>query len=124
VDHAAVKRYRSYWAYPGIEISEVGGTRFGRAMLEWTLPPWKFEKIGIPSLYTTWMRTALFASTMGTNFDIDGAPREKLVNAGIQIDFKLVMFSGLPSTLSFGFAGATGEGRETSTEFMISLKIL
>jgi hypothetical protein len=123
VDHLEPKRYRDYDPFPGAEISEISGTRFGKAQLEWTLPPWRFERVGIPNFYCTWMRTALFGGAIVTNISED-APRQKLVNAGIQVDFRLVMFFGLESMLSVGYAGATGDDRETTTEFMISLKIL
>jgi len=123
VDHQDIKRYRQYDTFPGVDISEISGTRFGKAMLEWTLPPWRFERLGVPILYTTWMRTALFAGGIVTNFGND-APRERFADAGVQVDFRLVLFSGLPSTLSFGYAAAVGDHLRATGEFMVSLKIL
>ena len=108
----------------GVDIAEISGTDFGKALFEWTLPPWRFQKIGIPNLYVTWMRTALFAGGIFTNIGEASDLQEKVVNVGAQIDFRLVIFSGLDSMLSIGYAGATGDDRKTTTEFMISLKIL
>ena len=124
VDHLNPKRYRNYDTFPGVDISSIGGTDFGKAMVELTLPPWRFEKIGIPNLYVTWMRAAVFTSGIVTNLGEATEFQQKLVNVGAQIDFRLVVFSGLDSMLSFGYAGATGDDRKTTYEFMVSLKIL
>jgi hypothetical protein len=124
VDHLTPKRYRTYESFPGAEISSIGGTDFTKAMLEWTLPPWRFEKIGIPNLFVTYMRPAIFASAIATNHHEASETQQRLVNVGAQLDFRLTIFSGLPSMLSFGYAGATGENIETTYEWMISLKIL
>ena len=40
------------------------------------------------------------------------------------MDFRLVIFSALESTLSIGGAAAKEEGRDIESEFMISLKIM
>jgi hypothetical protein len=40
------------------------------------------------------------------------------------VDFRLVIFSALESTLSFGYAAAWEENRKVQTEFMVSLKIM
>jgi hypothetical protein len=40
------------------------------------------------------------------------------------VDFRLVIFSALESTLSLGYAAAKEDGRPVDTEFMISLKIM
>jgi hypothetical protein len=92
-------------------------------MAEWTLPPVRFKRVGFPALYCTWARPALFTSALVTNVSNNAVERH-LFNAGGQIDFRLVIFSGLPSMFSLGYAGAFEQGRKTETEFMISLKIL
>ena len=74
-------------------------------------------------MYVTWARAALFTSVLATNLDQSDVGRE-LLNVGAQVDLRMVIFSGLPSTLSFGAATAFEQHRETSTEFMISLRIL
>ena len=123
VDHRGVKRYRGHGSFPGTELNAVGGTNFGRSMVEWTLPPVRFRRVGFPAMYCTWARPALFTSGVVTNYTSDNFQRE-LVNVGAQIDFRMVIFSGLPSMFSIGYAAAMEDGRKPETEFMISLKIL
>jgi hypothetical protein len=123
VDHQEVKRYRDYDRFPGVEIDEIAGTNFAKTTLEWTLPPVRFRRIGFQQLYCTYARTALFAGGIVTNLD-DDAFRREVGNVGGQMDFRLVIFSALETTLSFGYAAAKEEGHRMDTEFMISLKIL
>lgn len=123
VDHQEVKRYRDFDRFPGAEIDEVSGTNFGRLMVEWTLPPVRFRRVGVPKLYCTYARAALFTTGLATNLDDDSFRREA-INWGGQVDFRLVIFSALESTLSVGGAAAKEEGRDLEKEFMISLKIM
>jgi hypothetical protein len=124
VDHQEVKRYRDYDRFPGAEIDEISGINFGRLMLEWTLPPVRFRRVGLPQFYCTYARAAVFSTGLTTDFD-DESFRNDWLNWGGQVDFRLVIFSALESTLSVGGAwfkldGAPGTGKE----FMISLKIM
>ncbi len=123
VDHQEVKRYRNFERFPGAEIDAISGTNFARAMVEWTLPPVRFRRAGVPKFYCTYARPALFTIGLVTNMD-DSAFRREAINWGGQIDFRLVIFSALESTLSIGAAAAKEEGREVESEFMISLKIM
>ncbi len=123
VDHADEKRYREYYSFPGLELNELGGTNFGKLMLEWTLPPKRFRRFGIPSLYSNWAHLRLFSTGISTNWD-EHALRRNLVNFGVQLDFKLVIFSTMSSTFSLGYGTAIEKSQRPSNEFMISLKIL
>jgi hypothetical protein len=69
------------------------------------------------------MRLVLFGAGIATNLDRPFAG-QKAVSAGGQLDCKLVLFSTLSSTLSFGYAVAAEEHQRRRTEFMISLKLL
>jgi hypothetical protein len=69
------------------------------------------------------MRLALFSGGVATNLNRKAAG-QRAVTMGGQLDCKLVLFSTLSSTLSFGFAMAAEEDRRLSNEFMISLKLL
>jgi hypothetical protein len=123
VDHGDEKRYRMPWAFPGLEINEVGGTTFARSMAEWNLPPLRFRRIGTPGLYVTWMRAALFSGVLATN--VDHAPLRRVVtNAGIQVDFQLTALSALDMMVSIGGAAAFEEGVSPRREFMVSFKVL
>lgn len=124
VDHQEVKRYRDYGRFPGAEIDAISGTSFARLMLEWTLPPVRFRRVGLPQFYCTYARPAVFATGLTTDLD-DETFRTDAFNWGGQVDFRLVIFSALESTLSIGGAWFQYEGIPgTGKEFMISLKIM
>jgi hypothetical protein len=123
VDHGDVERFRAYYSFPGVDIDEVGGTTFGKMMLEWRLPPLRFRHFGVPQFYCTWASTNLFVGGLSLNFD-DASLRQNLYNYGAQVDFKVVAFTNLSFTLSVGYARAHIPGMGWSDEVMISLKIL
>jgi hypothetical protein len=112
VDYQDAHRYREFYAFPGLEINEAGGTGFGKAMLEWDLPPMRFREAGVASLYANWARLALFGSKLRTGGN-------DYHDIGAQIDLSIVMFSNLESMFSVGYARA---GK--SNEVMVSLKLL
>jgi hypothetical protein len=123
IDHQEVKRYRDVSRFPGREIDEISGTNFAKLMAEWTLPPVRFRRVGIPKFYCTYARPAVFLTGLVTNLDDESARREA-ANWGAQVDFRLVIFSALESTLSIGAAGSHEDGRGRDNEFMFSLKIM
>jgi hypothetical protein len=56
---------------------------------------------------------------------MDDAPSlQKAVDVGIQTDFNLVLFSGLSSTFSLGYALGVQPSERAVREFTISLKLL
>lgn len=123
VDHREVKRYRDYYSFPGVALNALGGTNFTKAMVEWNLPPLRFGDLGFVSLYSTWARLSVFVAGIATN--LDSAPdRLTAATLGAQLDFKLVLFSMMDSTFSFGYARASEEGGHAGNEFMVSLKLL
>ncbi len=124
VDRGIVKRYREYYAMPGFELNAVGGRNFYRSMLEWNLPPLRFRRVGTPDFYLSWVRPALFVSTLTTDFDESEFKRE-VNSAGIQVDLRFTVMSRLSMTLSAGYARGFGNSLvDDDEEFMISLKIL
>jgi hypothetical protein len=123
IDHGAIKRYRDEYSFPGVEIDNIGGIQYAKGMLEWDLPPIRFRRFGLPSLYCNWARIGLFASTIATTYNTMDEVRT-YGNVGGQIDFRLVIFSSLESTLSFGYAVAAERNHRFTKEFMVSLKIL
>jgi hypothetical protein len=123
VDHLSAKRYREYYSFPGLELNEIEANNYGKLTLEWTLPAVKFRRLGAPGFYANWMQFSLFSSGIVANFTGDLEQRE-LGTAGVQVDFKVVMFSNLESTLSFGWASAFEEGHGPEREIMASLKLL
>ena len=53
----------------------------------------------------------------------DATVRRKLVNAGAQLDFRLMTLSNMNLTLSIGYAAAWEKGHKPAHEFMASLKV-
>jgi hypothetical protein len=123
VDHLSVQRYREYYSFPGVELNDIGGKNYGKATLEWDLPPLRFRRVGFPDLYFRWARLALFSSGIVANFDRREL-RRAVMSLGGQMDFNLVLFSNLTSTFSLGYAVAVEKDRSPAREFMISLKPL
>jgi hypothetical protein len=123
VDHLEVKRYREWYAFPGVGLDAIGGTNYVKSMLEWNLPPIRFRHAGSPGFYLTWARPAVFVSGISTNLG-DPAARTVLANAGAQLDFRLSMLSQLDLTLSLGYARAFEDGVRPRNEYMVSLNLL
>jgi hypothetical protein len=124
VDRGNIKRYREYYAMPGFEINEIGGRNFARTMLEWNLPPIRFQRVGSPGFYLSWARPALFVNHLVTDLD-DSAIRREVQSAGIQIDLRFTILSRMDMTLSVGYAKGFGNDLiEDDDEFMVSLKVL
>ncbi|MDH5501627.1 MAG: hypothetical protein OEY72_11075, partial [Gammaproteobacteria bacterium] len=123
VDRADVKRYREFYALPGYELNEIPGRNFYRAMLEWNLPPLRFERVGTPGFYLSWARPALFVSSLATNVDRSDL-RQDATSAGAQVDFRFTILSRMDMTFSVGYAVGFDGSARSGDEFMISLKIL
>ena len=123
VDYQETQRYREYYSFPGVELNEISGTTFGKILLEWSLPPLRFRRFGFQNLYCTYAHLSIFSSGIVANVD-DELTRRNVENIGAQINFKVIIFSNLESTLSFGYAFAFETHQRPTKEFMVSLKIL
>ncbi|HSD70833.1 MAG TPA: hypothetical protein VLB07_14840, partial [Woeseiaceae bacterium] len=123
VDRGEIKRYREFYALPGFELNEVPGRNFYRGMLEWNLPPVRFQRVGTPGFYLSWARPALFATSLITNLDRSDL-RQDAGSVGVQVDFRFTILSRMDMTLSLGYAAGLYGESETGDEFMASLKIL
>ncbi|MDH3757814.1 MAG: hypothetical protein OES93_08175, partial [Gammaproteobacteria bacterium] len=123
VDRLEIKRYREFYAFPGFELNEIPGRNFYRGMIEWNLSPIRFSQIGTSRFYLSYIRPAIFASSIVTNLD-DSALRLDAANIGTQLDLSFTVNSRYDMTLSFGYAVGFLEGSRNDDEFMVSLKIL
>ena len=123
VDHGKVKRYRDVISFPGLEINEAFGQTFGKAMLEWNIPPLRFAHLGSPAAYGSWLRSSIFVTGLVTDFD-ESSLRKKIGNAGAQVDLRFTVLSRLDMTFSLGWAVAYEDGVAPRREGMISLKIM
>jgi hypothetical protein len=123
VDAGDEKRYREYFSFPGVEIDELPGRNFVKAIAEWNLPPLRFTHAGTPGFYAAWVRPAVFAGGLMTNLD-DRVSRQRAANIGAQLDVRFSVLSALDMTVSAGAAVAFRANGPTSREAMVSLKIL
>ena len=104
-----------------MHLNQIGARNFAKSVLEWDLPPVRFRDLGSTKLYCNWVRLALFSGGLATN--LENSQRRGYVNAGAQIDFRLVLFTYTKSTFSTGFAMARDRAGHTGSEFMVSLKL-
>jgi hypothetical protein len=123
VDEGEIKRYREWYSFPGVDLNSIGGQTFAKALLEWNLPPLRFEKLGWTSFYVTWARASIFTTGLVTSPD-DSDLRSEYGNIGAQIDVRFTALSRLQMTISLGLARAFLPGGDTADEVMLSLKIL
>jgi hypothetical protein len=123
VDHQSIERFREYYAFPGLGLNEIGGTTFGKGMIELKLPPIRFRRFGIPALYATFAKLSIFGSALSTDFDRADL-RTHLYNAGGQLDLKITLMSHLKMTFSAGYAWLFEKGSRPIKESMFSFKIL
>lgn len=123
VDYRDIRQFRNAESFPGMDINAVGGANYGRVQVEWTSPPLRFRRVGIPSFYLRWAGLSLFTTGLVTDVD-DEAARRTMGSVGAQLDVRLVTLSHLDSTFSLGFAVAGGRGVPRSSELMFSFKIM
>jgi len=123
VDYRDIRQFRETESFAGLDINEVGGANYARGQVEWTSPPLRFRRVGIPSFYFRWADLTLFTTGLMTDVD-DATIRRELVSAGAQLDVRLVTLSHLDSTISFGFAEAWGPGMTPGNSLMFSFKIM
>jgi len=122
VDDREIKRYREYHTLPGFEIDEISARQFIKSVVEWNMPPVRFESAGSPSLYLANARPAIFAGMLLTN---PGDLMERTVfSIGGQVDFNFTLAHRLPMTLSIGYASGFEGGADRNDELLISLKVM
>ena len=123
VDNRDVKRYRQYETFPGFEIDSLGGRRFFKSVLEWNAPPLRFEGVGKPGFYLSYIRPAVFAGTLIVDNSLAGG-RRTYHDIGLQLDMNFTILDHLPMTVSFGYAQGFEQSRKLDDEWLFSLKVL
>jgi hypothetical protein len=123
IDHQEIDRYRLFYAFPGVKLDAIGASTFAKGLGEWNLPPVRFRHLGTTAVYCNWARLTLFSAGLFTG-PAGQTERGVFGDVGAQVDFRIVLFTYLNSTFSAGYAAATDRHGRTSTEYMISLKIL
>jgi hypothetical protein len=126
IDYQQTRRYRSPFALPGLGYDagrSVIAQRFAKGTAELVIPPLRIRQLGGFNFFANWIQPMLFSSYLYTVNGSFGS--NEFVNLGGQIDLRMVTFSLLPSTLSFGYAKAWDiNGPDQFDEWMISLKLL
>jgi hypothetical protein len=122
VDHLSARRFREHYAFPGFDLDGIEAHGYVKLLAEVALPAKRFRQAGVPGFYLNLIQPTLFTS--GITTDPGSARQGSYGNAGAQVDVRLVMFSNLESTLSFGYAVGFAPDGSHPTEFMASLKIL
>lgn len=123
VDHQTEQRFRTLYAFPGVEIDDAGGRTFTKAQIETILPPIRFREFGGSFLYLKWIRSSLFATGLVTDPDVPSARAEGF-GVGAQLDARITLFSYLSATLSAGWGRARFGKGAWDQEWMVSLKLL
>ncbi len=123
VDHRGIQQFREVESFPGIAINDVSGANYGRAQVEWTLPPLRFRRVGTPSMYLRWASLSLVATGLVTDVD-DETLRRGIGSVGAQADFRLITLSHLESTFSVGYAASRERDLPFHSEWMFSFKIM
>jgi len=104
-----------------VHLNQIGAKSFAKSLAEWDLPPLRFRSLGSTMFYINWARLALFTGALAAN--PGGDHGRGYVNAGGQLDVRLVLFTHMKSTFSTGFAAARDRAGHTGTELMFSLKL-
>jgi hypothetical protein len=133
IDNASSKMYRGSFSFAGLSYDSeksIIAKSYYKTTLELLLPAIRYRKLGFFNLFATYSHPTIFAGSLFTkNYDVTSKGlgkeySETFRNIGFQLDTKLVMFSHLSSTISFGWARAFSEGKDYKEydEWMVSLK--
>ena len=120
--NGSAQRYRDVLSMPGFDLDALSGKSFVKSMLEWCLPPIRFEGLGWPGFYASWARPEVFVGGLETD-PTNSTYRRSSGDVGAQMDFQLHMMHRLPMMLSVGAARGFGGGGLARNELMISLQV-
>jgi len=121
--NGSAQRYRDLLSLPGFGLDALQGRTLAKALLEWCLPPVRFEALGTPGFYASWARPEIFVGALATNLS-SALYRRNAEDVGAQIDLQLHVMHRQPMMLSAGVARGFGGGGLGTTEFMLSLQVL
>ena len=116
--------YRESFSFAGLSYDSeksIIAKSFVKSTLELVLPPVRYRNFGFFNLFATHSHATIFAGGLfinnnETTTDVNQVSNikysESFRNIGFQVDTKLVMFSHLSSTFSFGWARAFEVGND------------
>lgn len=123
VDNGTILRYREVNAMPGAPIDALAARSFAKFTGELLLTPLRFRNVGFPGFYPSHAFFSLFTSHLLAN-PWGGGTWNNYVNAGIQLNVELALFSYMKTTWSVGYARMLTAGGRKGGELMLSLKLL
>jgi len=121
--NGGVQRYRELLSMPGFRLDALNGKSLVKSTLEWCLPPLRFEALGSPGFYASWVRPEVFVSALETDPD-KRAVRHSAHDVGAQLDLQLHVMHRQSMMLSVGAARGFAAGGLGRSEFMLSLQVL
>ncbi len=121
--HGGAQRYRDLLSMPGFDLDALSGKSLAKSTLEWCLPPLRFEALGTPGFYASWIRPEVFVSGLETDPD-HRASRHSAHDVGAQLDLQLHVLHRQPMMLSVGVARGFSSAGLGRNEFMLSLQVL
>jgi hypothetical protein len=121
--NGGAQRYRELLSMPGFRLDALHGKSLLKSTLEWCLPPLRFEALGSPGFYASWVRPEVFVSALETDPD-NRALRRSAYNVGAQLDLQLHVMHRQSMMLSVGAARGFAAGGLGRSEFMLSLQVL
>jgi hypothetical protein len=121
--NGSAQRYRELLSMPGFEIDALQAKSMAKAMLEWCIPPIRFEGLGSPGFYVSWARPEVFVGALETDLTT-ASYRHNAEDVGGQLDFQLHVMHRWPMMLSVGVGRGFGGAGLATTEFMLSLQVL
>jgi hypothetical protein len=121
--NGGAQRYRELLSMPGFKLDALNGKSLVKSTLEWCLPPLRFEALGSPGFYASWVRPEVFVSALETDPD-NRTLRRSAHDVGVQLDLQLHVMHRQSMMLSVGVARGFAAGGLGRSEFMLSLQVL
>jgi hypothetical protein len=121
--NGGAQRYRELLSMPGFRLDALSGKSLVKSTLEWCLPPLRFEALGSPGFYASWVRPEVFAGVLETDPD-NRTFRRSAHDVGAQLDLQLHVMHRLSMMLSVGVARGFATAGLGRSEFMLSLQVL
>jgi hypothetical protein len=121
--HGGAQRYRDLLSMPGFDLDALSGKSLVKSTLEWCLPPLRFEALGTPGFYASWIRSEVFFGVLETDPD-SRTFRRSAHDLGAQLDLQLHVMHRQTMMLSAGVARGFAAGGLSKSEFMLSLQVL
>ena len=122
--NGGAQRYRSLLSMPGFDMDALQGKSLVKAMLEWCLPPVRFEALGSPGFLRQLGAPGAVRHARSRPIPTTPRYRQNAYDVGAQLDFQLQVMHRWPMMLSVGTARGFADGGFATTEFMLSLQVL